>query len=233
MTPALFGCEIDGFLQVGEPVVIVRFGQSEFGIGGGDKLWASQTTTAIEPGRVIIGIGGDGTPPCPGDSGGPVFVQVTDGSWRVFGTVLGGTTGIPCNSAADCQRIDPVVPNLETRRGVDIIHCCDGQTGEWEAGPDCGGFFAGDHEGSGTWPDWCAGTDVAGWSSSCGGAFDDGAGDGDGDGANDQFGSGDGTGAADDDGVCACQSRNRSIAISSPWRMMPEGVGLRRRRLAA
>jgi hypothetical protein len=168
VTPVLYGCEVDQYMQVGQPVVIVGFGQTAYGQGGGTKLWGDQVITAVEPGRVIIGNPGDGVSPCPGDSGGPVFVEVADGSWRVFGTVLGGTTGTPCNSAADFQRIDQVVANFEQQRGIDITPCFDGQTGAWDAGPDCGGFFAGDHQGSGTWNDWCAGTPASGYSDECG-----------------------------------------------------------------
>ncbi len=176
VTPVLYGCEIDTYMQVDQDVIIAGFGQTMFGVGGGTKLWADQIITAVEPDRTIIGNGGDGTSPCPGDSGGPVFVQVADGSWRVFGTVLGGTTGIPCNSAADFQRIDPVVPNFEMQTGIDITPCFDGQTGAWDPGPDCGNFFAGDHTGAGTWGDWCEGTPVSGYSDECGMPFDDGSG---------------------------------------------------------
>lgn len=173
VTPVLFGCEIDGYMQVGQDVIIAGFGQTSFNVGGGTKLWAPQTITAVEAGRTIIGNAGDGTSPCPGDSGGPVFVQVADGSWRVFGTVLSGTTGIPCNSAADFQRIDPVVPNFEMQTGIDITPCFDGQTGAWDPGPDCGGFFSGDHTAAGTWDDWCADAPATGYSAECGEPFGD------------------------------------------------------------
>lgn len=168
VTPVLFGCEADMYLQPGQPVVMAGFGQTSFGVGGGTKLWANQTISAVEPGRVIVGEAGDGTSPCPGDSGGPVFVQVDDGSWRVFGTVLGGTTQTPCNSAADFQRIDAVVANFESQTGLDITPCFDGATGDWDPGPECGGFFTGDHTGAGSWDNWCEGIPAGGYSSTCG-----------------------------------------------------------------
>ncbi|MCH9684976.1 MAG: trypsin-like serine protease [Deltaproteobacteria bacterium] len=186
VTPVLYGCEVDEYMQVGQDVVIAGFGQTQFGQGGGTKLWAPQVITAVEAGRTIIGNAGDGISPCPGDSGGPVFVQVADGSWRVFGTVLGGTTNVPCNSAADFQRIDTVVPNFEDQTGIDITPCFDAQTGTWEPTEDCGNYFAGDHEGAGTWADWCAGTPATGYSDACGMPFDSG-------------GQGDSTGAPPDD----------------------------------
>lgn len=168
VTPVLFGCEADMYLQPGQPVVMAGFGQTSFGVGGGTKLWANQTISAVEPGRVIVGEAGDGTSPCPGDSGGPVFLQVEDGSWRVFGTVLGGTTQTPCNSAADFQRIDAVVANFESQTGLDITPCFDGATGDWDPGPECGGFFTGDHTGAGSWDNWCEGIPAGGYSNSCG-----------------------------------------------------------------
>lgn len=168
VTPVLFGCEADMYLQPGQPVVMAGFGQTSFGVGGGTKLWANQTISAVEPGRVIVGEAGDGTSPCPGDSGGPVFLQVDDGSWRVFGTVLGGTTQTPCNSAADFQRIDAVVANFESQTGLDITPCFDGATGDWDPGPECGGFFTGDHTGAGSWDNWCEGIPAGGYSNTCG-----------------------------------------------------------------
>jgi len=208
VTPVLFGCEVDTYLTIGTPVVIAGFGQTSYGVGGGTKLWANQSIAAVEPGRVIVGEPGDGTSPCPGDSGGPAFVQVDDGSWRVIGTVLSGTTGIPCNSAADFQRIDTVVANFEAASGLDITPCFDGVTGVWDPGPECGGFFAGNELGSGTWNDWCEGTPASVPSDECGPAFGDGGDDGGGsesdggmDDAADDGGTGDGgTGGAQDDG---------------------------------
>lgn len=176
VTPVLFGCEADMYLQEGQPVAFAGFGETSFGVGGGTKLWANQTITGVEPGRIIVGVGGDGVSPCRGDSGGPVFVQVADGSWRVIGTVLSGTTGIPCNSAADFQRIDTVVANFEAQTGLDITPCFDGATGAWDPGPECGGFFAGSEMGVGTWADWCDGTPASGYSNACGEPYDDGSG---------------------------------------------------------
>lgn len=214
VTPPLFGCELDEYLNVGQPVVMVGFGQTSFGSGGGTKLWANQTIAAVEPGRVIVGEGGVGPSPCPGDSGGPVFVQVADGSWRTIGTVLGGTTGVPCNSAADFQRIDPVVANFESARGLDITPCFDAATGQWEPGPECTGFFSGDHNGSGTWADWCTGTPAAGNSATCGPAYSDpngaDAGPGStadaGSGSSDSDGGNGGSADGDEEGGCGCRT---------------------------
>ena len=118
--------------------------------------------------------------------------------------MLGGTTGIPCNSAADFQRIDVIVPHFEEQTGIDITPCFDGQTGAWDPGPECGGFYTGDHTGtgsSGTWADWCGGElPASGYGAQCGEPFGGGDGDGDpeptGDGDGDPT-SGDGDGDPD------------------------------------
>lgn len=184
--PVLYGCEVEQFLQVGQAVTMAGFGLTAFGNGGsyGIKRWGDQMIAAVEPGRIIVGDPGDPISPCPGDSGGPIYVQVDDGSWRTIGTVLGGTTNTPCNSAADFQRLDQVVPHFETQTGIDITPCFDGQTGAWDPSPECGGFYAGDHTSagtSGTWTDWCAGAPASGYSAQCGDPFGGGDGDGDGD----------------------------------------------------
>jgi MYXO-CTERM domain-containing protein len=180
VTPITFGCELDELVTVGAEVVIAGFGITAYGAGDfGTKRWVAQTITAVEPARVIIGNAGEPTSPCQGDSGGPVFVQGEDGGWRVIGTLLSGTTSTPCNSAAQYMRLDTVVANFEAQTGVDITPCFDGQTGAWEPGPNCGGFFSGDHTGQGSWSDWCAGTPASGPSEACGmGTGEEGGGEG-------------------------------------------------------
>ncbi len=49
----------------------------------------------------------------------------------------------------------------------------------WRPGAGCGGFFAGDHRGSGSWSNGCSGTPKTAYSAQCGAPFGDGGGDGD------------------------------------------------------
>ena len=196
ITPVTYGCELEELLQPGTDVIVAGFGETGFGNGDfGTKRWISQTITSVEPGRVIIGNPGDPTSRCAGDSGGPVYVQGDEGGWRVIGTLLGGTTGIPCNSAAQYHRLDPVVPHFEAATGIDITPCFDGQTGDWDPTPECGGYFSGDHTGQGSWDNWCEGAPTAGYSNACG----DGYGGGEDTGGEDDSGGGDET--AGDDGL--------------------------------
>ncbi|MFT5356844.1 MAG: hypothetical protein ACI9KE_004070, partial [Polyangiales bacterium] len=111
---------------------------------------------------------------CPGDSGGPVFLRMADSTWRVFGTVSGGTTGIPCNGDGAYPLIHQHVPWFEEVSGIDITPCHD-VDGTWNPGPECTGFFAGDHVGGQSWPTQCAGAPVGGASATCGAPFSTGA----------------------------------------------------------
>lgn len=170
-TPIAYGCELDELVAVGQPVAIAGFGSPEFGVPGQVKEWALQRITAVENDRVIVGEPGQSPSPCSGDSGGPVFVQAADGSWRTAGTVFRGTTGIPCNSAADFQRVDRVVPFFEAATGLDITPCFDGQTGAWDPGPSCTGFSAAGPNTPASWDNWCAAAPVSGPSNTCGAPF--------------------------------------------------------------
>ncbi|MEM9861094.1 MAG: trypsin-like serine protease [Myxococcota bacterium] len=168
LTPVLYGCELDE-LDVGDEVVITGFGQTAFNTNTfGTQRWSFAPIRQLFEDVSLIG-----TPEasaCPGDSGGPVFLRMADDTWRVFGTVSGGTTGIPCNGDGAYPRIDRYVPWFEETFGIDITPCHDAD-GSWNPGPDCGGFFAGDHTGGQVWADECAGAPVGGASAICGAPF--------------------------------------------------------------
>lgn len=188
VTPVLFGCELGEYLQRNRNVVVAGFGRREDGRSG-RKDWANQTITRVTNSSVIVGPRrGERASLCNGDSGGPAFVQVDDGSWRVIGTVRGNWSGPSCQEETEFKRTDPVVRNFERRTGIDITPCFDSRTGAWEPGPTCGGFFAGDHRGSGRWSNWCSGTPTSGYSAQCGAPFSDGGGNGSGDDGGDDGG---------------------------------------------
>ena len=170
MTPVLYGCEAEELLEPGTPVVMAGYGQISPGPdmeGFGIQRWAATTIYQVNEKDTIIGPTEGAESPCSGDSGGPVFVQLEDGSWRVFGVVSGGTTGVMCNGKALFPRIDVHVAFFEQELGVDLTPC-HATDGTFEGGPDCGGFFAGDEEGHGSWADWCDGTPTSGPGLECG-----------------------------------------------------------------
>jgi hypothetical protein len=177
--PIAYGCELAQYVTVGQPVVFSGFGVTQFGGGiDGSKRWAAQTITAVNNDHIVVGQPGMLPSPCSGDSGGPVHVSVADGSWRTVGSLLGGTTGIPCNSAANYQRSDLVVQQFEQDRGIDITPCFDAVTGTWDPSAECTGFYAGSEMGTDTWANLCADEPKSGFSDTCGAPFDAGGGQG-------------------------------------------------------
>jgi MYXO-CTERM domain-containing protein len=164
VTPVAYGCEKD-ILQVGQPVVIVGFGQNMQDVGAGTKRWKDSNIGGINWGSNIVQMVGY----CQGDSGGPAFVRYPDpfGTWHAFSIV---STGI-CGGAGTHSLMPGAVPWIEEDSGIDITPCFD-DAGEWDPNPMCAGFFAGSEVGHGTWSDWCEGTPAGGSHATCGDAFD-------------------------------------------------------------
>lgn len=165
VTPILYGCELD-MLGPGTPVVQAGFGATSDAGGFGVKYWVDSFINNVEEG--VLTVGGNGIGACPGDSGGPLFIELEDGSWRTCG--ITSTYSGTCGSINHYSRPDEAVPWFESQFGIDLTPCHDSDTGEWDPGSDCMGFYAGGSQGSGTWNDGgpCLGTPASGPSDSCG-----------------------------------------------------------------
>lgn len=62
-----------------------------------------------------------------GDSGGPTFVRLPDGTWRVIGLLHGGNTG-----SSSVQAVPPYLAWIEKTSGVDITPCHElDESGGW------------------------------------------------------------------------------------------------------
>lgn len=165
-TPVVYGCETS-MLTAGREVAIVGFGDNSGSGGAGTKRWAM--TSINQAYSNTLSIGGNGTGVCPGDSGGPAFIEYSDGTWHAAGiasTVSGGCGGVGTHS-----RMDGAVAWVEQESGIDITPCHN-VDGTWTPTPDCAGFFAGEPTGHGTWSSWCDATPVGGSSETCGPPFD-------------------------------------------------------------
>lgn len=136
IVPPLLGCELD-LLEVGQSFVTVGWGHN--GRGLGTKRMSTSEFLGWYEG--MLGASAGSNEACKGDSGGPTYMRLPDGSWRVLGVSSGG----PAGDIPEC--IDPllIVPAAETiawieeQSGIDIspCHLADGT---WAPGPACTGF---------------------------------------------------------------------------------------------
>ncbi len=169
ITPPLMGCDVDEMLVIGESATIVGFGQSDdpdepYGI----KREVTTEITGLSWDEVFVGDAEKGA--CYGDSGGPVLVQLDDGTWRTFGVTSWGKPG--CGAGNYFSLVHLGVEWVETETGIDVTPCHD-TLGNWDPSPACGGFATGSPGvAEGTW-DSCSWAEVSGLSSTCGGAFDE------------------------------------------------------------
>ena len=165
IVPVLDGCEVGQYIKSGQAVTIVGYGETNQGIVG-TKYEVSTTITGYQGGEVSIGGGGKDS--CSGDSGGPVYVQIADGSWRVFGiTSYGGQ----CGSGGVYGNMANNIDWVEQQTGIDLTPCFDSQ-GNWTPNPFCGGFPTDPGSGANTtWTEGCGGGPVSDFASTCGPPF--------------------------------------------------------------
>ncbi len=169
IVPPLMGCETTLLLS-GTPVTLVGFGGTDDGLFAVKHEVVTELHYIDDWGAAVIG--GDGLSPCAGDSGGPAFMQMPDGTWRAFGIVSGPNVG-NCSDAMWFATIYDAIPFIERESGIDVTVCHGGQIGEWNPSPGCGGFPLEPGDGSGkSWADGCAGGAVSEASATCGPPFD-------------------------------------------------------------
>ncbi len=168
VVPALVGCETTALLP-GTPVTLVGYGgtdQDTFGV----KFTVDTVLHYIDDWGAAV-IGGQGKSPCAGDSGGPAFVQLSDGSWRAFAIVSGPNVG-NCSDAMWFATSFVAIPFIEAQSGIDVTPC-HFSDGTWNPSPACGDFPLAPADGSATsWADGCGGGPTLDWGQVCGPAFD-------------------------------------------------------------
>jgi MYXO-CTERM domain-containing protein len=168
VAPPLMGCEADAALQVGEPVTVVGFGNSEDMVEPyGVKRKLDTVINALSWDEIFIGGMDEGV--CYGDSGGPTYARLAGGEWRSFGITSWGQPG--CGFGGYLSTIVHNIEWLEHAAEVDITPCHDG-LGNWDPGPDCGGFEVDPIAVGGDWETGCDFGPLGGFESTCGDAFD-------------------------------------------------------------
>lgn len=167
IVPPLMGCETN-VLQPGTDVTLVGYGNANNGPYGVKREVTTNLNGITSAGEAFIG--GNGLDSCQGDSGGPAFVQLPDGSWRVFGiTSYGGA----CGGGGYYSMMHRGMAWFEQQVGIDLTPCTDAN-GSWDPGPGCSGFPLAPMAGASSWGAQCGGGPVSGAAATCGAPFDDG-----------------------------------------------------------
>lgn len=160
IVPILMGCETQ-VLTAGASVTAVGFGQANDGLGWGPKREVTMALNGISGGEAHIG--GNGKDTCYGDSGGPVYVKLGDGTWRVFGIT---SYGEYCGGGGYYSMMHTAIDWLEQSSGLDLTPCH--QQGQWAPTGDCGHFPLDPEIGGGSWSSGCATGNVSAMSATCG-----------------------------------------------------------------
>jgi hypothetical protein len=180
---AMAPCEAAA-LAPGAPVMEVGFGQNQVMSGAGDgfgtKRFMAATIQAITTRGQIVVTTGSQAGEYLGDSGGPLFFQMPDGTWRLVGDDCCGPTIVSGSTAARMSiytSIPAEIAWLETTSGIDLTPCHDGVG--WSPTADCAGFPINPGAGAGTWTSApaCAGETLVAPQPTCGGQAPDGAAD--------------------------------------------------------
>jgi hypothetical protein len=171
IVPVLMGCERDQ-LPIDRPVVLVGFGNtSNSGGGFGTKRWIDGTIAGFpDEGRKVGVFYEDVTEGiCNGDSGGSGFVQLDDGSWRLFG--IASSVAGQCGGSSQHIPAYNAVAWVEEHSGIDITPCHDAD-GSWNPGEGCTGFPLDPNDGSGlSWAQGCGPGSAGPIVETCGPAF--------------------------------------------------------------
>jgi hypothetical protein len=187
IVPLIGGCETS-VLQPGQEVVIVGYGATYGQVdragnkstaGAGLKRYTTQTVVEHD---LVLGtvnlVGENGSQSaCFGDSGGPGFVRLADGTWRTWGTGahLYDPGGFPppllednyCGVGAAYGHAGLAVDWLEDAAGIDLTPCWDGDA--FHPSPACASLHVpqAPHHAHGSWPGGCYGGPVLGSMGTC------------------------------------------------------------------
>ncbi|HEY8514503.1 MAG TPA: trypsin-like serine protease [Candidatus Binatia bacterium] len=97
--------------------------------------------------------GSENTALMAGDSGGPYFARLPDGTWRLVGLHHGANAGV---AGAFVESVAPYVHWIEAASGIDITPCHDFVDGTWVAHDGCPpGTLVGASSIGATWDQAC------------------------------------------------------------------------------
>lgn len=177
IAPVFYGCETEE-LKPGGAIWLVGFGKNNNKEGlakAGIKFKVETDFVKYGAGERELVVGSNGKTACNGDSGGPAYLKMSDGSWRTIGiTSYGEDT--TCTKVAYYSNASKAIPwiqkslNAGGYSDIDLTPCFT-DDGKWEPSEKCGGFAQEPGTAFGKWDNFCSeGAPKSGASSLCGDA---------------------------------------------------------------
>lgn len=172
IAPIGYGCELEQ-LNPKNPVWLVGFGLNDNKEGRpkqGHKRWVKTTMNKRSKDGTEIEMGKLGFVSSSGDSGGPAYIKLTDGTWRTVGITSWGAGPGP-NWYVSAAHAVPWIHKVLKQEGyddIDITPCYD-DDGTWAPSAECGGFGLDIGTAFGKYEEQCSvGAPLSGPSSICG-----------------------------------------------------------------
>ena len=159
IVPVMAPCEMSE-LAAGKAIVEAGFGwTTAAGRAYGTKKWIDGTIDSFAPDQVDIDVTtGSQDGEYYGDSGGPLFFQMPDSTWRVIGVDYGSPSVIEGSTAPRVSTYKSVpydVAWAEEASGIDLTPCHDASG--WNPTAACTGFPISPGAGVGSWSTLCQG----------------------------------------------------------------------------
>lgn len=180
LAPIIQGCESEA-LKGGEKIYLAGYGYDENDpVGDGsvrdEKRWVQTEIIRVTGSEVHVG--GGGKTACNGDSGGPAFLKLKDGTWRTVGATYATLTGgaHPNCKTAKYKRTDKLLGWYQKQldkhnENINLSPCFD-KSGAWKPTKDCGGYTKDVQGPYGSWDNNCGeGVPVVKYSATCGEPF--------------------------------------------------------------
>lgn len=172
IAPIAFGCEVEE-IKAGAKIWLVGFGKANGATAGsGVKHKVEVPINRVNKAAGELNVGGGGKATCYGDSGGPAFMKMSDGTWRTVGITSYGTSsqcGYPSGLTMASSAVKWIQKAIKDR-GLDIdLQPCYDDDGNWAPTSECGGFATSPGKAFGNWSNMCSkGAPRSGASSICG-----------------------------------------------------------------
>lgn len=175
IAPVFYGCETDELKENGV-IWLVGFGKNNNTEGlakAGIKFKVETDFVRYKADGKELEVGSNGKTACNGDSGGPAFMKMSDGSWRTIGITSYGVD-TSCTKVAYYSNASKALPWIQKSLGesgysdLDLTPCFD-DDGTWNPSEKCGGFAKDPGTAYGAWDNFCSeGAPTSGASSLCG-----------------------------------------------------------------